>query len=441
VAVVDASGTRYQGTFGLRDRERRLPVTAQTSFNVASLTKSFTVAALLEACAERGVDIDSPIADRGEVFVLRNSDVTQCLSIADVLSHRTGLPSHDFLWYTGGLDAADLRGRLQYLELVPGGFRECFIYNNVAYAALGDAFATLTGADWLTQVESRILQPLDLRTTSLELPSGGGADVAQPYIGTTLAQRRPINGIAAAGGLSSNLEDMARWLGVLLAGAARSGAGEVLSADTLRRMRTPHVGVEQPNPLLMSGLEWLGDGAAYGLGLFLGRCRGRAIAYHMAVIDGFTSVLAFSPDEQRGVVVLTNANCSPVPGLLVQRLLTMDSRGELPPAAAPAAAMAAAHSPEITRHHGLTAVTGSYMNEGYGEIEIVDADEGTTIRYGNERWRLDLRSEESAAVTFPVLGMTIELPAWLEYSRAAAHAIRLPLALDPRVAPERFVRR
>lgn len=80
------------------------------------------------------------------------------------------------------------------------------------------------------------------------------------------------------------------------------------------------------------------------------------------------------------------------------------------------------------------------MNDAYGEIVIVDSGEDATIRYGSENWPLDLRSDETVAVTIPVLGMTIELPACLEFSDVAARAIRIPLALDPRVAPECFRR-
>jgi CubicO group peptidase (beta-lactamase class C family) len=252
-----------------------------------------------------------------------------------------------------------------------------------------------------------------------------------------MMRRKPVSGIAAAAGLHSNIEDMARWLGVLIRGCTSlSSDTGVLSPATIQRMCAPHIAIAQPNALLMRGLEWLGNDATYGLGMFLGRSLGRQFAFHMAIIDGFTSVMAFSPVDQLGVVVLSNTNCSPVPGLLAQQLRT-----DSPVSASPGTASGGDARPALQPSRSVDIqVGGSYTSDAYGVIELQDAGEEKALLYGTERWPLELRGPGSASLTVPVLGMAIELPVEFEMAGGVPRALTIPLALDPRVAPECFRR-
>jgi CubicO group peptidase (beta-lactamase class C family) len=117
VSVVRGGDVAYQGAFGLRDRAQRLPVTTRTVFEVGSLTKSMTAAALVQAHERRQLDLDEPLAAK-QVLQLRGPHAAD-VTLTDVLSHRTGLPAHDCLWYFGGYSTRELASRVAHLEPVP----------------------------------------------------------------------------------------------------------------------------------------------------------------------------------------------------------------------------------------------------------------------------------------------------------------------------------
>ncbi|NIM49338.1 MAG: serine hydrolase, partial [Gemmatimonadales bacterium] len=99
VAVVKDGSVIYAQGFGLRDVERRLPVTTRTRFPIGSATKPFTAMAVGMLVDDGKLDLDEPLVDRIPGFRLHDDYATMHASIRDLLSHRTGIPSHfDIMW-------------------------------------------------------------------------------------------------------------------------------------------------------------------------------------------------------------------------------------------------------------------------------------------------------------------------------------------------------
>ena len=134
---------------GLRERDRRLPVTPRTLFEIGSLTKAFTATALLMA-REKGLDLEQPINSAEDLLPFKDPAISSAVTILDVLSHRTGLPANDLLWYFNALNPGEVLRAVRNLDGIPGGFRREFIYNNLAYGALGHLFPKLLGDTWRT---------------------------------------------------------------------------------------------------------------------------------------------------------------------------------------------------------------------------------------------------------------------------------------------------
>lgn len=102
--------------FSKRNLGADAPVTAQTLFPIGSSTKTFTAELCASLVEEGTLDLDSPVRELLPGFRLQDPVATELLSIRDCLSHRSGLPRHDLLWYAGGpLSRDDLIAALAHL--------------------------------------------------------------------------------------------------------------------------------------------------------------------------------------------------------------------------------------------------------------------------------------------------------------------------------------
>jgi CubicO group peptidase (beta-lactamase class C family) len=430
-AVVRKGDVLYQGAFGLRDREAQLPVTLRTRFDMASNTKAFTATALLVASQEGALDLDAPLAKRTAIS-LSDPAASAELSALDILSHRSGLPAHDLLWYLAA--PKDLTARLRHLPLVPGAYRRTFIYNNLMVGALGRELDRLVGTSWGRLVQTRVLDPLGMSRARLEPPQADEPDCALPYVGDKPVPRVDLRAIAAAGALRADVEDMARWL------AFQLGAGpRLLSADSLSRQRVEHASTDVPNPLLLLGFEWLASRLAYGLGWFLGSTRGKTALFHPGFIDGFSTAVVLVPELEIGAVVLSNVHCSRVPGRIAERLIACALGEEAPRLASPPPAPPPAAPPESVRVARPRA-EGRFEDAAYGTIELREGGSGAVLEYAGHAWPLAFASAESASFVPTVSGFQMPLPVAVNIERDRIERIAIPFSLDPRVPPQTFSR-
>jgi CubicO group peptidase (beta-lactamase class C family) len=425
VSVVHDGDVAYQGAFGLRDRARRLPVTPRTVFEIGSLTKSMTVAALVQAQERGELDLDEPLAAKGPLQLggPHASEVT----LTDVLSHRTGLPAHDCLWYFGGYSTRELAARIARLQPVPQAFRRAFIYNNALYGCSSLIVEDVLHRSWESLVREQILVPLGMNATILG-PTAASGDEALPYLGGDPIDRKDASSIAAAGGGRSNIEDLTRWALFQLGRGA-----PLLSEGSMRTMHAPRISSDGMNPLLLAGLEWLGT-SAYGHGWFLGEARGHRVVHHMGFIDGFSSVMALVPDLALGIVVVANDNLSAFPGLLAEHLFARIA-GHEPSAPCPSPAPAAAAHDAPSSIAPSSGFEGAYEDAAYGRIDVVRRADELSLVYRGHEWPLRFHAPEQAVFVVRAFGLTISIPVAF-----GADRVSIPLSLDPRVAPQVFTR-
>ena len=431
VCALEEGQVCFQGTYGRRERDRNLPVTPHTVFEICSLTKTFTATALSIASDEGQVQLDQPINAARELLALRDPEVSRTFSLADVLSHRTGLASNDLLWYFGSLERDALLGAVGRLDLVPDAFRKTFIYNNLLYGAVGHLFGPLVGRSWEESVTAKLLSPLNMTSTSFRA-TPFEQDVALPYAGTRRIERFDMSAVAAAGAMRSTLEDMTRWMAFQLAGGRASDGARLLSEAAVERMREKQIAFPRSvNPLIFQGLEWLGEDLGYGFGWCVGSTRGHAALFHPGFVDGFSAALVMIPALRLGFVVLTNVNLSPVPGLLIQALLggllDEDEQPSKP-------------SPDEGRAAMDAALTGRFEHDTYGALSIQRRGAQLVVEYGKHAWPLTLQDEHGGTLAMTLFGMQVALPVQFERDDHRVTQLALPLSMDPRVAPQRFVR-
>ncbi|HVJ94494.1 MAG TPA: serine hydrolase domain-containing protein [Labilithrix sp.] len=425
VAVVQDADVVYQGTFGLRDRARGLAVTSKTVFDVGSLTKTMTSSALMLAHERGKLDLDQPLRARTRVLQLRDPEAAD-LSLADVLSHRVGLPAHDFLWYFGGHATRELASRLRHLESVPNRFRKTFVYNNALYGCTQLVIEDILACSWEELVTSKLLRPLGMNATTL---SDGSAsdDQAQPYLHGQLTKRKSMAPVAPAGAARSTIEDMAGWALFQL-----GQRGDIVNKRSLSAMHATKISAAGASPLILSGLEWLGP-PAYGYGWFLGEAHGEKAVYHMGLVDGFSSAMVLFPGLSLGFVVLVNDNLSGFPGMLVEQLFARFTGHE--PTRSPMAPEAPAPSALPAQVSAPRGVEGTYEDPAYGHVTVSGDGYSCRLAYGSYEWPLRFHAPTEATFTVFAFGLDVSLSASF-----ADNEISIPFSLDPRVSPQVFKR-
>lgn len=307
IAVVRGDAVVLARGYGVRDLAGGEAVDAHTLFAIGSATKSFT-ATLIGTLVDDGLlGWDDRVVDRLPEFSLRDPWVTGHMTLRDLLSHRSGLPPANVSWLTTNPSPETLIHRLRYLEPT-AGFRAAFAYQNVLYLAAGRIAEGVTGRRWDDLVVERLLAPIGMVDTRTGVAALSGlSNVAVPHVlvdGEVVAvPYRNLDAVAPAGALNSSASDLAKWLRFLVAGGEVEGE-RLIERATLRETRTPQVVV--PADPVMAAFHPAARVQSYGLGWFVSDFHGRTLVAHGGGIDGMSALVAWIPEEELGVAILTN---------------------------------------------------------------------------------------------------------------------------------------
>jgi CubicO group peptidase (beta-lactamase class C family) len=378
IAVVKDGKVILQKGYGVRNAKKNLPVTTKTLFAIGSSTKSFTVTSM-GVLVDRGkLDWDKPVRDYLPDFRLWDQFATERMTPRDLVTHRSGLPRHDLMWYNSPFSRDELFSRLRYLE--PNkDFRTTFQYQNLMFMTAGYLAAHINGTTWEQLVHDTIFQPLGMTASNFSVTdSQKTTDYSLPYEVVNDAPRempfRNIDAIGPAGSINSNVEDMIKYVQMHLA----QGKG-VVSAANETQMMIPQMAIATP-----STDKELGD-LAYGMGFFVTSYRGHKFVHHGGNIDGFSALVAFLPQDNIGLVILTNQQGSPLPAIAAYRvwdmLLGLDpidwtARIKQQRALTKASEEAAKQKGYTTQRtgthpsHDLAEYAGEYEHPGYGIVKV-----------------------------------------------------------------------
>lgn len=380
--VVDGEIVYLRG-HGLRDRERRLPMTEKSLLAIGSSSKAFTTFAMAALVDQGRLAWDVPVRGYLPSFRMYDEVATLRLTPRDLVTHRSGLPRHDLLWYNNSTGTrADLVRRLAYLP-PSADLRERFQYNNLMFLTAGHLVGTINGTSWEDGLRQLVLTPLGMTRTNFSVAeSQRDADHALGYaVRLDSIQRLPFRDITLvgpAGSINSSAEEMTQWVKLHLDGG-KLGDRQVLQTATLRDMYRPYTPIAG-----LGGATEIGP-VSYGLGWFVDTYRGRYRVHHGGNIDGFSALVSMLPNERIGLVVLTNQNGAALPELTVRtaldRLLGVERKdwsGEAlrqrDAAAAGARAMeerkGEAQVAGTRAQHPLAAYAGTYADSGYGEATV-----------------------------------------------------------------------
>ena len=334
VAVVKGDSVVFARGFGVRTLGRPDRVDEHTLFAVGSTTKAMTTAALAMLVDEGKVRWDDPVTKYVPTFQLYDPYVTRELTVRDLLTHRSGLPGADALWYASPNSFDDILRRLRYLKPA-ASVRSRYAYQNIMYAVAGRVVAAASGVPWDELVRRRILQPLGMTETLTGYAGlAGRPNVATPHLRVDDTLRavayRNLDNIAPAGAVNSSAADMAKWVRALLDSTRLRGASDgrgaggarLVSDSSFRQLFTPQFLVPTAS-YYPAARQARPHFTAYGLGWFLQDYRGRLVAMHTGSIDGMSAIVGMLPEERLGVVVLANLDHAELRHALMYRVFDL----------------------------------------------------------------------------------------------------------------------
>jgi CubicO group peptidase (beta-lactamase class C family) len=302
IGVVKDGRLVYARGFGLMTMgDPGRPVTPETLFHMASITKPFVATALMQLVEQGKLDLDDRVIKHVPYFRLKDVRYKE-ITVRQMVTHTSGMPDvTNYYWNKPEYDDGALERYVRSLDdktlrWAPG---TQFRYSNMAFEVLGDLVAKVSGKSFDDYVAEAILKPAGMKSSTLLYKKADPAKLATGYTLTKGAvapvAHYPYNRAhTPSSNLHSNVEDMARWILLNL------NHGEL---DGRRLLKSSTYDVLWKPAAPVPGRNW-----HVGISWFLADSSGERIVMHSGGDDGFTTHLAFAPARKAGVVMMANCD-------------------------------------------------------------------------------------------------------------------------------------
>ncbi|UXZ34398.1 serine hydrolase [Cupriavidus gilardii] len=408
----DPAGNRvvYAKGFGKRAVDEPATVDADTVFQLASMSKSIGAMVVAHQVGVGRIRWDTPVQSQLPWFALSDPEVNPVLTVADLYSHRSGLPDHagDRL-EDMGCDRRQVLERLRFLPLHP--FRASYQYTNFGLTAAAEAVATAAATDWATLSEQTLYGPLGMtRTSSRHADYVARDNRAVGHVRENgVWVRGPVRDADAqspAGGVSASVNDVARWL-IMMLGEGMFEGRRIVEAGALKEAIAPHNQSTPPAGGRPAGF--------YGYGFNVGtNPAGRPMYNHSGAfaLGAATAFLAV-PSLGLAIVTLTNGYPIGVPETINNQFFDLVDHGAiqqdwatiieeaLAPVLAPEGALVGATPPASPLPpRALSVYAGDYANDYYGPITVRESAGALVLTIGPAPLVLPLSHWDGDVYTF-----------------------------------------
>lgn len=391
VAIVRGDEVVYLKGSGVKDLNTRAPVTPDTIFPLASCTKGFTTTAMAMLVDEGKMSWDDPVRKHVAFFHLSDPLADANVTLRDLVTHRTGLGSHELLWYRSPWSQEEIIRRIGRVKL-DYSFRSRFHYQTTMFQTAGYAVGVASHGTWADFVRRRIAEPLGMTSVSFTTAEAEKTDDhASPHRPgrTGRLEVIPWYKIEApnpAGSINATARDLSKWVRLHL------GAG---TFEAKRLVSAANLGVTQ-NPQMIIPLEGVTRALnpdtiqlSYGMAWVIQDYRCHRLVSHAGAIDGFRAHITLVPDSQLGIVLLSNLHETrmnlAVSNTLVDLLLGLPRKDwnayllkvmerESAAARARREEPMARRQPNAKPPRELTAYAGTYEEPAYGTARVTLED-------------------------------------------------------------------
>ena len=306
----------FEGTVGYADAVTKQPVTPDTVFRLASLSKAFATALTGLLVDDGKLSWDTKLIDVLPYFKLKDMQAASQATVADILGQRLGLPRNTYdNMLEDDVSYEELVRKLDEVNLICG-VGQCYGYQNVAFGMIGDVVLARTGDFFYRQVDKRIFYPLGMTNASYGRAAlESSKSWARPHRASShgwlpFEPNETYYRVAPAAGVNASLRDMEKWLI-----AQMGGRQDVLPTSLLEVLHAP--GVVTPSEL--NATPWRRarlTSAYYALGWRVYEYGGETLIFHAGAVAGYRTMIGFFPKYHAGVVTLWNST-GPIPSGLM----------------------------------------------------------------------------------------------------------------------------
>lgn len=306
IAVVKDGKVIFMKGYGYADVAKKTPVTENTEFQIASNSKAFTgtSVALLEHYGK--LKLDDLVKTHLPYFKMQDDYLTNHVTIRDILSHRIGYET----FQTDLLNWASTKSRKELVENMANvtpryGYRERYGYCNMGFVTAGEVILAVSDTTWDDYLKYHYFQPLGMTRTGTTYDNfikSPNASKAYTLLNGNLFEITPskVDNIGAAGSMTSNVNDLSKWVTMQLANGKFNGK-EIVPAKVIQETRNSNTIVSRKS---RAGRNFMN----YGLGWFLADANGKKLVEHDGGANGFLSKTVLIPEENFGYVILTNSD-------------------------------------------------------------------------------------------------------------------------------------
>lgn len=310
LAIVKDGKTILTKGYGVKSFETNDPVNENTLFQAGSTTKAFVSMSLAMLVDEGKVAWGDPVIKHVPEFKMKDKYVQNHLSIADALSHSSGVSQISNLNMFYGEDIGETWALMANIGQ-QDSFRGSWDYNNTTFALAGRVIERVSGKKLHEFIKERILAPLGMDDTHLldhdVFSDQNRAEAHQYFEGVSHQIPYPlIEYSQAAGMINSTPVDMAKWMEFLLAEGMWEGE-QLVSAERIKEMMEPQI-LLSPGDIYPAAASYSHNYYSYGLAWFVHDYKGHKIAMHTGSIDGMIAIIAVVPEQKMGVYVYINSD-------------------------------------------------------------------------------------------------------------------------------------
>jgi len=406
VSVVYDGKVYFSGGAGILEIGADDTVDDQTLFQIGSVSKAFTAAALALLADEGKLSFDDKVIDYLPEFRMYDAWVTREFTIRDLLTHRSGLPigAGDLLMFPEGKTTREeVIHAMRYLK-PSSSFRYHFDYDNMLYIIAGEVVARVSGMPFEEFLEQRLLFPLGMQDCSATLDRAPAqASKATPHVlvdGQLQTTRSGVTSlISAAGGITCSARSMAHWMSFVLNKGLTAEGVQLISAAQFEQLLSP-VTILPTSPDM---IKYAGANLnAYALGWSISSFYGQPVVAHAGGVWGMTTYLMLLPKQGLGIFASGN-QMSVAPRAIVSDIADQFLAGTTPDAGkdwiailsemyqsrqddAAKVVAAAAESRAVNSKPSLPleAYAGTYRDDWYGDIHIELGNDGV-LRFRSDR--------------------------------------------------------
>lgn len=307
--VFDAKSILWQGDYGFSDKDRKIAVTSGTQYQIGSLTKLMTAAAIMQLHEQQRLSIDDPVSRYLTDFPLGNCYGGKSIKIRDLLTHESGLPNS---YWPDFWTQSSWRGVYQKLDctLVPFHPNTTQHYSNMGFTLLGNIIEQVTGDTYENYMRKAIFEPLQMRNTDFEsfdnrhtpLPNlSKSFDEKHKTVSPSYVRDTP------AGGMISSVADLVKFAQVFLHSSHQYNSTQknstqhhrILNTDSLTQMITPQGSANNMALDAQIGLGWFLKTSPLDLNHYVIEHSGSTIYHHSQII--------MYPEQNLGIIIMANS--------------------------------------------------------------------------------------------------------------------------------------